>query len=128
MNRLIMAAIRCFLVLFVPVGAYALSTQWAAHGNKSAANAKPSHHVAGHSKRTAGRGIHSSPAMHTKHQAGGSAHIQHMGAHHHLLPRGRHQAGVTPTPTPEATPAPDLTATPTPSPTDNSTAKTQFRH
>ena len=57
MNRLIMAAIRCFLVLLVPVGAYALSAQLAAHGNKNATNPKPSHHVAGHSKRTAGRGI-----------------------------------------------------------------------
>ena len=119
MNRLIMAAIRCFLVLLVPVGAYALSAQLAAHGNKSATNPKPSHHVAGHSKRTAGRGIHSSPAMHAKHQAGGGAHIQHTQAHHHLLTRGRHQAGgtPTPTPTPETTPVPDLTETPTPSPT-----------
>ena len=121
MNRLIVAALRCFLVLLVPVGAYALSAQLAAHGNKSAANPKPSHHVRRHSKRTAGRDIHSSPAMPTKHQAGGGAHIQHTQAHHHLLSRGRHQTGgtptPTPTPTPETTPVPDLTDTPAPSPT-----------
>jgi len=123
MNRLTMAAIRCFLVLLVPVGAYAINAQLAANGKKSATNPKPSHHVAGHSKHAAGRDIHSSPAMHTKHQAVGGAHIQHMQAHHHLLTRGRHQAGgtstptPTPTSTPETTPAPDLTETPTPSPT-----------
>ena len=121
MNKLIVTAIRS-LMLLVPVGAYALSAQWAAHGNtasKSAANAKPSQPAARHGKRTAG---HSGPAPHSmpgQHSPGGGAHVQHMQAHHHMATRGRNSAGASPTPTPTpattaTTPAPDLSATPSP--------------
>jgi hypothetical protein len=124
MNRLIVTAIRSSLMLLVPVGAYALSAQWAAHGNKaskSASHTKPSQPAAEHSKRTAGRSVHASTAVHGRRPAGGSPHVQHMQTHQRAVPRGRHQAGVSPTPTPTpattaTTPAPDLTATPTPSP------------
>jgi hypothetical protein len=129
MNKLIVTAIRCSLMLLVPVGAYALSAQWATHGNKaskSAAHARPSQLAGGHSKRTAGRSVHASPAIHGKGLAGGNPHVQHMQTHQRAVPRARHQAGVSPTPTPTptptpattaTTPAPDLTATTTPSPT-----------
>ena len=119
MNKLIVTTIRCSLMLLVPVGAYALSAQWAAHGNtasKSAANAKPSQPAARHGKRTAG---HSGPAPHSmpgQHSPGGGAHVQHMQAHHHMATRRRDSAGASPTPTPTpattaTTPAPDLSAT-----------------
>ena len=122
MNRPIVIAIRCSLMLLVPVGAYALSAQWGAHGNtasKSAANAKPSQPAARHGKRTAGQSVPAPHSMHGQHSAGGGAHVQHMQTHHHMAARGRHSAGAspTPTPTPATTPALDLSATATPSPT-----------
>ena len=40
MKTLIVAAIRCFLVLLVSVGAYALSAQLAAHGVKKDSQAE----------------------------------------------------------------------------------------
>ena len=121
MNRHIVTAIRCLLILLLPAVSYAISTQWAARGgkaNKNEINAKPSQHAVAHSKGTA------SPAMHGKRSAAGagSAHVQHMRTRQHMGPWGRHSAEVSPTPTPTpattaTTPAPDLAATPTPSPT-----------
>jgi hypothetical protein len=129
MNRFIVAAMRCSLILLLPAVAYAITTQLATHGgkaNKNQVNAKPSQHTVAHNKRTAGRSAHSSHAMHSKHSAGGGlggARVQHMLVHQHSLPRGRSSADGSPTPTPTpateaATPAPDLTATPTPSPAE----------
>jgi hypothetical protein len=131
MNRHIVTAIRCFLILLLPAVSYAISTQWPARGgkaNKNEINAKPSQHAVAHSKGTASPAMHSkrtaSPAMHGKRSAAGagSAHVQHMQTRQHMGPWGRHSAEVSPTPTPTpattaTTPAPDLTATPTPSPT-----------
>jgi hypothetical protein len=131
MNRHIVTAIRCSLILLLPAVSYAISTQWAARGgkaNKNEINAKPSQHAVAHSKGTASPAMHSkrtaSPAMHGKRSAAGagSAHVQHMQTRQHMGPWGRHSAEVSPTPTPTpattaTTPAPDLTATPTPSPT-----------
>ena len=130
MNKLIVTAIRCSLIFLVPVGAYALSSQWAAHGNtasKSTANAKPSQPAARHGKRMAGHSVPAPPSMNGQHLAGGGAHVQHMQTHHHMAARGRHSTGAspTPTPTPATAPALDLSATATPSPRANSTAKTQ---
>ena len=121
MNRPIVIAIRCSLMLLVPVGAYALSAQWAAHGNtasKSTANAKPSQPAARHGKRTAGQSVRGPQSMHGQHSAGG-AHVQHMQTHHHMGARRRDSVGArpTPTPTPATTPAMDLSATATPSST-----------
>jgi hypothetical protein len=131
MNRHIVTAIRCFLILLLPAVSYAISTQWAARGgkaNKNEINAKPSQHAVAHSKGTASPAMHgkrtASPAMHGKRSAAGagSAHVQHMQTRQHMGPWGRHSAEVSPTPTPTpattaTTPAPDLAATPTPSPT-----------
>jgi len=131
MNRHIVTAIRCLLILLLPAVSYAISTQWAARGgkaNKNEINAKPSQHAVAHSKGTASPAMHSkrtaSPAMHGKRSAAGagSAHVQHMQTRQHMGPWGRHSAEVSPTPTPTpattaTTPAPDLTATPMPSPT-----------
>ena len=122
MKTLLVTAIRCSLVLLVPVGAYALSAQWATHGNaasKSAANAKPSRPAAKHGKRTADRSVPAPHSMHGQHSAGGGAHVQHMQTHHHMAARKRDSAGAspTPTPTPATTPALDLSAPATPSPT-----------
>jgi hypothetical protein len=140
MNRHIVTAIRCFLILLLPAVSYAISTQWAARGgkaNKNEINAKPSQHAVAHSKGTASPAMHgkgtaspamhgkrtASPAMHGKRSAAGagSAHVQHMQTRQHMGPWGRHSAEVSPTPTPTpettaTTPAPDLTETPTPSP------------
>jgi hypothetical protein len=130
MNRHIMTAMRYSLILLLPAVAYAISTQWAAHGgkaNKNQINAKRSQHTVAHNKRAAARSVHASHAIHSNHLASGGAHVQHMQAHQHSLPRGRSSAGVSPTPTPTptptpateaATPAPDLTATPTASPAE----------
>ena len=131
MNRHIVTAIRCFLILLLPAVSYAISAQWAARGGKASKNeinAKPSQHAVAHSKGTASPAMHSkrtaSPAMHGKRSAAGagSAHVQHMRTRQHMGPWGRHSAEVSPTPTPTpettaTTPAPDLAATPTPSPT-----------
>jgi hypothetical protein len=131
MNRHIVTAIRCLLILLLPGVSYAISTHWAARGgkaNKNEINAKPSQHAVAHSKGTASPAMHSkgtaSPAMHGKRSAAGvgNAHVQHMQTRQHMGPWGRHSAGVSPTPTPTpattaTTPAPDLTATPMPSPT-----------
>jgi len=131
MNRHIVTAIRCFLILLLPAVSYAISTHWAARGgkaNKNEINAKPSQHAVAHSKGTPSPAMHSkrtaSPAMHGKRSAAGagSAHVQHMQTRQHKGPWGRHSAEVSPTPTPTpettaTTPAPDLAATPTPSPT-----------
>ena len=100
MNRYIVAAIRCSLILLVPAVAYAMTTQWVAHGdkaNRNGINAKPAQHSA-HSKRTAGHSVHASQAMHGQHSAGGGAHVQHMQTHHHMSARGRNSAGASPTP------------------------------
>src|SRR6266404_27048 len=76
MNRHIVTAIRCFLILLLPAVSYAISTQWAARGgkaNKNEINAKPSQHAVAHSKGTASPATHSkrtaSPAMHGKRSA-----------------------------------------------------------
>jgi hypothetical protein len=118
---------RYSLILLLPAVAYAMGTQMAAHGDtahgdkatKGQTSAKPSHHRVARNKHTAGHSLHASHAIHGQHSTGGGAHVQHMSAHHHSLPRGRSSTGASPTPTPtpatEAeTPAPDLTATPTP--------------
>jgi hypothetical protein len=129
MNRYIVAALRCSLILLLPAVAYAISTQLATRGgkaNKNQINAKPAQHTVAHNKRTAARSVHASHAIHGNHSAGGGGgglHAQKMQTHHHSLPRGRSSARGSPTPTPTpateaATPAPDLTATPTASPAD----------
>ena len=122
MNRYIVAVMRYSLILLLPAVAYAMTTQLATHGGKATkgqTSAKPSQHTVAHNKHRSGHSLHASVAIHGQHSTGGGAHVQHMSAHHHSLPRGRSSTGASPTPTPtpatEAeTPAPDLTATPTP--------------
>jgi hypothetical protein len=138
MNRLVMAAGRCSLILLVPAIAYAVSAQWTGNGDKAknGINARPAQHSGAHNKRTAGRNGHASHGTHGTHPTGTSTHGQPMGAHHHGSMPGQHsradkraaqsRSNVAPTPTPTPTPAalPEsaLTLTPTPSPTGDSAA------
>lgn len=136
MNRLIMAAGRCLLILLVPAIACAVTAQWTGNGDKAknGIKARPAQHSGMHNKRTAGRNEHASHGTNGTHPTGTSTHSQHMGAHHHASIPGlnsrankraaQSRSNVAPTPTPTPTPAPEsaLTLTPTPSPTDDSLA------
>jgi len=136
MNRLVMAASRCSLILLVPAIAYAVTAQWTGNGDKpkSGINARPAQHTGAHNKRPAGRNEHASHGTHGTHPTGTSTHGQRMGAHHHASIPGRNSradkrgahpgSNGAPTPTPTPTPAAEstLTLTPTPSPTGDSAA------
>jgi len=131
MKRLIIAAIRCSLILLVPAIGYAISAQWTAHSDKTKTgiDRKPAQHSGAHNKRTSGRSGHASTGMHGKHATGGaSTRTQHAAMSGQHSGRGKRAANAhsevtpTPTPTPSALPESGLTGTPTPLPMAGSTA------